>query len=90
VGNVIFVQTSPEKVARKSLGHIEQRYDPFFGSRFETAPFVDVLFRPEEIHRASGIGDVFEPLPERETGVGDHASGFAVMHNAVLHFHTDR
>ena len=90
VGDIIRVETPPEKVSRKGLGHIEQRYDPFLSPRLETAPLANILLRPEEIHGASGIGDVFEPVSKGNAGIGDQAFWFSVQHRAVLHFHSDR
>ena len=49
-----------------------------------------MLFRPEEIHGASGIGNVLEPFPERDGGVGDRGCGFRAEHHPVLHFHPNR
>jgi hypothetical protein len=71
VGNIIRVQASPEKIPGKGLGHIRQRDDPCLGAGLETAPVTNILFRPEEIHGASGIGYVFEPFPKRDGGIGD-------------------
>jgi len=90
VGNIIRVQASPEKVDGKSLRHIKQRNNPFFSARLESAPVVNMLFRPEEIHGASGIGSVFEPFSKRDARVCDQAFRFGTLHNPVLHFHPNR
>jgi hypothetical protein len=90
VGHIICVQASSEKVARKSFRHIKQRNDPFFGARFETAPFMNMLFRPEEIHGTSGIGQVFEPLPERDASICDQTFRFCSLYHPVFHFNFNR
>ena len=63
-GNPVGIQTPAEVVAGEQLDQIGQRDDSLFCARGEAVPVPNVLFRPEEIHRASGIGDVSEPLPE--------------------------
>jgi hypothetical protein len=87
VGNIIRVQPFFEKIPGKGQGHIRQRDDPFRGAGFETVPVANILFRPEEIHGASGIGDVFEPFPKGDGGISDRACGFRTEHHPVLHFH---
>ena len=86
-GHVIRVQASSKKVARKSFRHIKQRNDPFFGARFETPPFTNMFFRPEEIHSTSGIGQIFEPLPERDASICDQTFRFRTLYHPVFHFH---
>ena len=49
-----------------------------------------MFFRPEEIHCASGIGDVFEPLPKRDRCVRYQAFRFGTLDYTILHLHSDR
>jgi hypothetical protein len=90
VRNVIRFKALPEEIPGKGLGHIEHWNDPFFGARLETGPVANILFRPEEIHGASRIGNVFEPFSKRNAGICNQTSRFSALHHAVLHFHPDR
>jgi hypothetical protein len=90
VGNIVRVQALSEKISGKGLGHIEHRNEPLLCTRLETAPFANILFRPEEIHGASGIGNVFEPFSKGDAGICDQAFGFCAEHSSVLHFHSNR
>jgi hypothetical protein len=56
----------------------------------ELCPVPNVLFRPEEIHGASGIRDVVEPLPERNRYIGGDAIGLHAKHGPVTNFYADR
>jgi hypothetical protein len=49
-----------------------------------------VLFRPEEIHGASGIGYVFEPLPEGYGYIGQNLRGFDIEELTIPYFHPNR
>ena len=40
---------------------VERNY-ALFGTHFKPGPVPDVLFRPEEIHGRSGLGNIFEPF----------------------------
>ncbi|MDQ1239130.1 MAG: hypothetical protein QG577_1315, partial [Thermodesulfobacteriota bacterium] len=50
----------------------------------------NVFFRPEEIHCASGIWDVVEPLPERDSHISSQAFRFDVKKNPIANLHTNR
>jgi hypothetical protein len=90
VGNIISVQALPEEIPGKPLGHFKYRNDPFFRARLKAAPFANILFRPEEIHGASRIGNVVKPFSKRNRGIGHQTYRFSALHNAILHFHRDR
>jgi len=64
-GDPIRIQSPTKIIARKKLDQLSQRNNAFLGRRVETGPVSDMLFRPEEVHGASGIGNVFHPPPER-------------------------
>jgi hypothetical protein len=46
-----------------------------------------VLFRPEEVHRASGTGSILEPLPERYSHIADHILGFYLQNDSIPDLH---
>jgi hypothetical protein len=45
-----------------------------------------MLFRPEEVHCASGIAEVFEPFRKRNRHVSVKTQGLLIQHPAVFHF----
>ena len=49
-----------------------------------------MLFRPEEIHGTSGIGQIVEPIPKGNTRISHDTFRFSVQNNTVFHFHFDR
>ena len=48
-----------------------------------------MLFRPEEVHGASGVREVVEPLPERNRYVGGHAIGVHAKDRPVTNFYAN-
>jgi hypothetical protein len=48
-----------------------------------------MLLRPEEVHGASGIGNILEPLPEGHSYIPDHTSRFSLQNNSVPDLHAD-
>ncbi len=48
-----------------------------------------MFFRPEEIHGASGKGDVIAPLPEGDRHICHQSLGFALQDHSIPDFHTD-
>ena len=46
-----------------------------------------MLFRPEEIHGASGIGNIIEPLPERYGCIGYQTFWFGTLDRTIFHHH---
>jgi len=49
-----------------------------------------MLFRPEEVHRASGIGGIFKPLPERHGHVGHQTFRLGSKDLPVSNLHSNR
>jgi hypothetical protein len=49
-----------------------------------------MLFRPEEVHRASGIGSVFKPLPKGHSHIPHQTFRFGSKDLPVADFHTNR
>jgi hypothetical protein len=48
-----------------------------------------MLSRPEEVDGASGIGNVFDPLPKRYRCVPYQTFGFGTLDDTVFHLHSD-
>ena len=88
--SVIGLRAPGEKVHGKKPGDVGQLVDAGFGAGFKAAPVADMLFRPEEVHGASGIGKVVEPIPERHRHVAHDSIRFGLQDGAVLHFHVHR
>ena len=49
-----------------------------------------MLFRPEEKHGASGIGDILEPISKRHWRIGYQAFGIGLLNIAIFHIDPDR
>jgi hypothetical protein len=49
-----------------------------------------MLFRPEEVHGASGLGEPIQPLCERHRYIGHDTLGFGFYYRAILDFHVQR
>ena len=67
-----------------------QRDYAFFGSRFEFRPVARMLFRPKEIHAASGKRQVVAPFPERNIEIQTEAGWVLALYDAVAHCHMQR
>lgn len=83
----IWVQAFAKILARKKLHQIVQAYNSFFSSCIELHPVSNVFFRPEEIHRASGVWYVVEPFPERNRYISSHAFRFNAKQDPIANFH---
>lgn len=68
----IEIHSSAEVWPGKKLYEVEERNDPVHCRGIEPGPVSYVLFRPEEVHGASGIRSVLEPLPERNCHITNH------------------
>jgi len=49
-----------------------------------------MLFRPEEVHRASGIGGIFKPLPEGHSHIRHETFGIGSNDLPVADLHSNR
>ena len=49
-----------------------------------------MLFRPEEIHGTSGIGQVGEPILKGNRCISHDTLRFSIQDGAIFHFHSDR
>jgi hypothetical protein len=70
--NPIEIHSSAVVRPGKKLYEVEERNDPFRCSGIEPGPASYVLFRPEEVHGASGIRKVLEPLPVGNCHIANH------------------
>jgi hypothetical protein len=75
VRDPIEIHPSAEVRPGKKLYKVEERNDPLRCGGIEPGPVSYVLFRPEEVHGASGIGTVLEPLPEGHSHITNHILG---------------
>jgi hypothetical protein len=48
-----------------------------------------MLLRPEEVHGASRIGNILEPLPEGHSDIPDHILGFGLQNHSIADLHPD-
>jgi len=90
MGKIIRVRSLGVSINRKKFSKSRQFKDAFFGTRFEPAPVTNVVSRPEEVHGASGIGNVVEPLPKRYRYVPHQTFGFGTLDDTILQLHSDR
>jgi hypothetical protein len=49
-----------------------------------------MLFRPEEKHGASGIGDILEPISKWDWSIGYQAFGIGLLNITIFHLNSDR
>ncbi len=89
IGDIIRVQPPGEQATRKNFYQSRQLNNPFLGTRFETAPVTDVLFRPEEVHGTSAIGKIFEPFPKRYGCVPYQTFRLSSLYETIFHLHSD-
>lgn len=90
MGNIIRVQAFSEKIARKYFHQVFQGQDAFFSGWIKSSPVPDVLFRPEEIHGASGMWQPFHPSGEGNGHISNDVIRSGGYHLAVLHLHLKR
>jgi hypothetical protein len=65
VGNPIRVQPPAKIVTGKEFDQVNKGDNPLGRGRIKAGPIPNVLFRPEEVHGTSGMGNIFCPLPIR-------------------------
>jgi len=86
VGSVIGVHAFSKEFIGKEAHDIGQLHEAVFGSGLVTAPFPDMFFRPEEIHGASGKGEVTKPFSKGDGRIGDDPFRLLFKYLTVLHF----
>lgn len=90
VRDPIEIHPSTEVRPGKKLYKVEERNDPFRCGGIEPGPVSYVIFRPEEVHGTSGIGEVFVPFPHGDSHISRHPSGLDSEEDPVLYIHPDR
>ena len=90
VRKIIRLQAPAKVFTREYLYQIIQGNDSPFVTRIELGPIPDMLFRPEEIHGASGIREVFVPFPHGNSHISDHPFGLHSEENAIPYIHPHR
>ena len=89
-GDPIIIKTSAKVVSRKECNQIAKRDDTVVGVGLKAGPVPHVLLRPEEVHGASGIGYVLEPLAEGYCYISYQSLRFGSQHLSVPHLHGKR
>jgi hypothetical protein len=84
MGMIVFIPPSFEVGSGKKLQQIRKWYNPFIRSLDKGGPVAKMLFRPEEIHGASGIGGIFKPFPEGHGDVSLVSRRFLVVEDLAV------
>jgi hypothetical protein len=87
--NVILVHAPFEVGLGEKLDHIGQRRDSFVAPFGKGIPAANMLFRPEEVHGASGVSRIFKLFPKRNSDVGRVSRGVFVQYFAVPQDHAE-
>jgi hypothetical protein len=88
--HVIRVRPSPEHIPGEDPGYCLQGQYALGRGGIEPGPVADVLFRPEEVHGASGKGQARQPLGEGHRHVSHDTCRFGFGYRAILHGHLQR
>jgi hypothetical protein len=83
----IEIHSSAEVRPGKKLDKVEERDDPFVCGGIEPSPISYVLFRPEEIHGASGIWNILEPLPVGHSHITNHVLRLRPQNDPIPDLH---
>jgi len=83
----IGVHASAKVTTRKNFYQVRKRKDTFDSGWIEPCPIPNVFFRPEEIHRASGIGGIFKPLPKGHCHIGHQTFGVSSKNFPIPNLH---
>jgi hypothetical protein len=71
-------------INRSQFDKIREGNDSALLVRVKTSPVPQMLFRPEEVHGASGVGHVLWPFPKGNRYVPNQSFGITVQHFPVL------
>ena len=82
-------QALAKVAAGDELHRIIERDDAFLSPFSELRPGSNVLFRPEEVHPASGMREVVEPLPERHRHIDGGLFGVQPEDRSITDFDAD-
>ena len=87
---IIRLQPPAKEFTREYLYQIIQGNDSLLVTGIELGPIPDMLFRPEEIHGASGIRKVFVPFPHGNSHISHHPFRLIPEENAIFYIHPHR
>ena len=87
---IIRLQAPAKVFTREYLYQIIQGNDSPFVTGIELGPIADMLFRPEEIHGASGIREVFVPFPHGNGHISHHPFRLNMEEDAIFYIHPHR
>jgi len=88
--HVVGVEAPSEVANRKQLDQLVKGEDALAGSGGELRPPASVFFRPEEVHGASGKGQLPSPLAERHGDMANDRVGFGGDDGAIPHLDMHR
>jgi len=85
VGKIVRFSSIHEIGTGKKFHQGIQGDDPSLFLLGEALPVAQMLFRPEEVHRASGIRNAENPSPDRNGNMTDQPIGFLGQNLAILY-----
>jgi hypothetical protein len=88
--DVVRLQALAEQVNPEQGGVVPERHDAVGAVGVEQGPVSNVLFRPEEVHEASGPRDVLAPARERHIDVTNDGRRRSFQDLPVPHPHLYR
>jgi hypothetical protein len=83
MGDIILIHTAFEIGSGEKFDHVRQRCYAFVTIYNKGSPIANMLFRPEEVHGASGIPNVFKPFPKWDGDVGHIFRSIVIKNDAV-------
>jgi hypothetical protein len=83
MGEIILIHAPSEIGSGEKFDHVRQRRHAFVTILRKRSPIADVLFRPEEVHGASGIPDVIKPFPKGDGHIGQIFRSIVIENDAV-------
>jgi hypothetical protein len=89
VGDIILIHAPFEVGPGEKLDHIGQGCDSFLAAFGKGIPMANMLFRPEEVHGASGVSWIFKPFPKRNRDIGHVSRGVFIQYFAVSEHHSE-
>jgi hypothetical protein len=86
-GKPIVVKTPAKEFPWEKFEQVLERDDSFSGRGVKLRPIPYMLFRPEEIHGASGVRPVFRPFSQRDCNITHYFRRFDSYEIPIAHFH---
>jgi hypothetical protein len=84
VGDIILIHPPLKVRSGKKFDHIRKRGNALISPFDKGGPVANMLFRPEEVHGASGIARIFKPFPEGHGDIGLVPSCFLLIHDDTI------